>query len=286
LMADPIAPEAAQAPAAPETADPNVSTPPAGSEQPAASPEPAVPAEVEAIGETPAAPAETVDPEPPPKRRTAEDRIKELVAERNALRELLGKTEKPKAEPAPAIADKVPAIEDFENVNEWAAAFSAFQEAIAAQVVERHLGKVKQREQIQTVQQQFVAREAEFAKSVPDYAVMVSDDGLRDLVTPTISEVVIASEIGPALSYHLATHRDELEVISKLSPAQQGVALGKLEVRLSNAPKQAPKPAPKKQQTQAPAPPSPVGGSPASKRIEDMPLDEYLASRTWASGNR
>jgi hypothetical protein len=122
---------------------------------------------------------------------------------------------------------------------------------------------------------------------MPDYAEAVADPSLQQYVTPTISEVVVTSEVGPQLSYYLAQNRGELATIAKMRPTQQAMALARIEAKLSAASPATPAPAPKPkpvQQTRAPAPPTPVGnGSAPSKRIEDMSPEEYRAHRQrWA----
>lgn len=259
----------------------------------AAATEPAVDSEApSAPGDTAAPPAagdanadgsEAAEP-----RKPKADRIRELVAEREfwkrqALNGGQPPVKAPDPAPAPAaLPDKPPAIEDFEDVNAWAAAVSQYHDKRVEHVVEQKLGKVREHEEVQTAQGQFVAREKEFAAAVPDYAEVVSDPEIAAYVTPQISAVVVRSELGPQMSYHLARpeNRNELMRISQLAPAYQLYELGKLEARLQAKPAPAPaKPKPV-QQTRAPAPPSPVsgGGSP-SVNLEHCDIKDFMAAR-------
>ena len=291
-MADSLAPDPAQAvqgSSAPQ-ADPPAASVPAD-----AAPEPAAGSEVQpATGETAASPAASDTPPTPdePPRKSADQRIKELIAERNALRQALASTAPP-AKPAaaeppkPAEPEKPPAIQDFDDVNKWAAEFAAYTQRQAASLVETTvrtaLGKVESERAQATTQQSFAEREAAYARENPDYTEAVADPDLRQYVTQTISQVVVESDIGPALSHYLATNREDLQRIARLPPHQQAKELGKLEVKIAGLPKrQAAPPAKVVQQTKAPAPPTPVGSASPTRSLADMPLQEYLANRPWA----
>lgn len=282
-----LAPGTANEPAGSTTPSPEV-VPPAASEPAAASTEPAAPAEAPiANGDSTDSPPGS-DAPPADGRKPKADRIKELIAERNFWRERAVASPPPKAEPQPpAEPEAPPTLEQHGyDTEKWAQAFSQYHERRSAQVVEQHLAKVDERRQASTVAEQFVQRETDFSTATPDYAEVVSDPTLQQYVTPTISDAIVTSPLGPQMSYHLATHREELAAIARMRPTQQAIALGELQATLkarSAAPKPAPTPKPV-QQTRAPAPPSPVGGGSApSKRPEDMTIGEYMEHRQrWA----
>ncbi len=301
-MSEPIATETALT-SAPAPADDNNLAPPAESVTSDAVTEPAVVDQApSANGETAAPPAaddapESTEPAAKP-RKSAEERIREAIAEREFWkRQALSGQQPPapKQEPpaAPALPEKPPAIEDFEDVNAWGAALAQYHRQQAELVVEQKLGKVREQQQVSDARQAFDARQQAFQSTVPDYVQVVSDPDIAPYVTPEISGVIVRSELGPQMSYHLGRpeNRNELVRISQLPSAYQLYELGKLEARLAAAPKAStsapakPKPV---QQTRAPAPPSPVGGANApSKRVEDMSPDEYMAHRaSWANYGR
>ena len=288
-MSNTLAPDAAQASAGSPSPDPNDASPAASVPADAAT-EPAVGSEAPANGVTPESPTGS-DATPTPARKPTPDRIKELIAERNFWRErAVTATPAKTAEPAtPPEPEGPPTLEQFgHDTEKWSQAFTAYHDKRAAQIVGQHLTKEREQEQQRAAAETFVARETQFAATAADYAEVVSDPTLQQYVTPVISEAIVASEIGPQLSYHLATHRDELAAIAKMRPVQQAQALGRLEAKLQATPATPATPAPKPktvQQTRAPAPPSPVGnGSAPSKRLEDMPIDEYMAARQrWAN---
>lgn len=262
---------------APETADPAVETPSVEGD----------------AAEAPTAHDQgTTSPKAKP---TARDRIAEVIAERNAERErtkaaadaaefwrkkALGEPDAPTETTA---AKPPPKLADFEyDHDRWADAHAKWTEdqveMRAQAAAQRLLEQQSQTNAQRTVIQQFESREAEFEKTHPDYRAVTGDPRLAEFATPTIAQVMAVSEHGPALGYHLATNPEELVRISRLSPLQQAQALGRIEATLSKAPTPAKKTV---SITRAPAPPSPVGGAVPSKKLEDMDINEYMASRTW-----
>jgi hypothetical protein len=287
-MTTDIATETAQVPAGSTPPDSN-DVPPAASVPADAAPEPAVGSEApQANGETSDTPSEPDAPEPA--RKPKPDRIKELIAERNFWREraVAGTPAKKAETETPSVSEKPPSLEQHGfDTEKWSTAYTEWARADAARAVERHLAKVEETKQAASIAEQFAQRENEFATSTPEYVEAVSDPALQQYVTPTISDAIVTSPLGPQLSYHLATHREELATIAKMRPTQQAIALGKIEAKLETlkaAPKSAPKPK-TVQQTRAPAPPTPVGnGSAPTKRPEDMSVAEYMEYRQrWAN---
>lgn len=283
---------AAGAPADGSTAPLPEAAPPAASEQAAAAPEPAVGSEDQAspgvTSESPPAPDET-PPGAPEQRKPKRDRIQELIAEREFLREQLAKTTPAKAEPPkPEVPPK---LEDFDTVEAWQQKYDEYSEARIERAIDNRLKKRSEEEQARALTEQFEARQQTFAEATPDYYEQVSDPSLQQFVTPIISEAIVTSEDGAKLSYYLATHRDELRDIARLRPAAQGVALGKLEAKLAAMPAPTPKtpaPAPKRQ-TAAPSPPSPVSANGAvTKDLESMSFADYQKHRAerWGKPSR
>lgn len=292
-MTDTLATGAANAPeglAAPEAASSVVDANSTAAPE-LASPEASAPIASGAPADSP--PAGDPQSASPGNRVPARDRIAELVAERNFWRDRAVAPPVQPAQAAPVAPQAPPApptLDQFDyDTEKWAQAHAKWTndeiDRRAAAVVDQRLSAQRDSETRQTTQQTFVAREAEFAGKTPGYYDAVSDPRLAQLTTPTIAEIVSTSEHGPALSFHLATHTDELARIAQLPPARQAAALGRLEAQLTSTPSRAAPAAASRPVTRAPAPPTPVGGSvPPSKSIEDMPIDEYMAHRqAWAN---
>lgn len=91
-------------------------------------------------------------------------------------------------------------------------------------------------------------------------------------LTPHIAQALIDSDVPAKLMAYMASNAKEVERISKLSPARQAAELGKLELKLTSAPKV----------SKAPAPITPIGnrGSVSTGDIGKMSVEEYLAMRS------
>lgn len=227
------------------------------------------------------------------RRGGAQARIQELVAERNAVTEyaeywrqrameLMRAAGKLPPEGG-AKSEPPPKLEDFDSTEKWAEAYREWSQQFISRKVETTV-EAKTREQreaekraetIAAWQQRLTA----FAEKKPDALAVI---GGRVPITKEMSEVIIASELGPEIAYHLGTHPAEAARIARMSPPQQAAAIGRLEARLE-AEKQArggnPTP-PRRQVPKAPPPPTPIdGGGTASIDLENCSLDEYLAHR-------
>lgn len=107
----------------------------------------------------------------------------------------------------------------------------------------------------------------------PDYHAVTGNPGLH--ITPAMAEVILDSDLGPDIAYHLGKNPSEAVKIARLNPASQAAALGRLEAQIS-APKPTKKP--------APAPVEPVGGKSTAAAVKDpakMSMSEYIA---WRGG--
>jgi hypothetical protein len=90
-------------------------------------------------------------------------------------------------------------------------------------------------------------------------------------LTPSIAQALIESDAAPQLMAWMASNPDDIERISKLSPARQAVEIGKLEARLSVV----------KQHKEPPAPIKTVngGGTVNHSDPSKMPMDQYIEWR-------
>jgi hypothetical protein len=239
-------------------------------------------------------------------RSRAQERIEELVAERNSLREygkyLLDQVAEMRKSPikseqvsqtvAPQIQeDAAPTLEDaeFDPVKH-----SKMQtEWLNKQVEKRVENALKQFENRQSevaTRQAFEQRAAEFKKVNPDWEVVIANPALPPLA-PEAARVVVRSENGPAITYHLAKNPDLAVRIARMEPISQAAAIGRLEEQLvrsktdtsntTKEPSKETKPAAKSavKVTQAPPPPKPVsGGTSVTKQDGDpMSMEEWVS---------
>ena len=90
-------------------------------------------------------------------------------------------------------------------------------------------------------------------------------------LTPAIAAALVDSDIPAKLMHYMAANPDEIAKIAGLSPARQAAAIGKLEDKVSAAPKA----------SNAPPPIKPIGsgGRGASNDRDTMPYAQYKALR-------
>lgn len=233
-------------------------------------------------------------------RSRAQERIEELVAERNALRKygeyLLSQvgdlrksgTKEPVQEsrPAPVEAsdDVAPTLEsvDFDPIklnkmqNEW------IQRQVTKQV-KSALGQIENSRSENAVRQAFDQKTAEFRKTAPDFDTVLANPALPQL-SPEAARVVVRSDLGPDIAYHLGKNPDLAIRISRMEPVDQAAAIGRLEGQLSKTTQEEPsknakQPVKVASVTKAPPPPKPVSGgtSPVQKDGALMSMEEWVS---------
>lgn len=247
-------------------------------------------------------------------RRSPDQRIREVVAERNATAEW-GKhwfdvaqrlmQAQPQggapggaapsagaADPAP-VTRPAPKLTDFPAGNgqfdavKWSEEFAKWGdeqlEVRTAQAVEKRLTARDQQTEQQTAAATWNERVADVLKTEPNFVALVSNPALP--ITQPMTNFIRRSEVGPQLALHLAKNPAECARISLLKPDQIPLALARLEGRIQAAPPVVAggRPnggAPPKPQSRAPAPPNPSrGGAPASVNLETCDLETFLEHR-------
>lgn len=146
----------------------------------------------------------------------------------------------------------------------------------------------------QKVVEKFSTRAEELKKVHADFDVKLNNPAVPKL-HGRAARVVVQSEIGPDIAYHLASNVDKAAKIARMDPDQQIVAIGKIETQLeqeqeraktqgtaanaSNGKTGTGKNPPKKTVTRAPAPPNPTpagGSSGVQKDPMKMSMDEFV----------
>jgi hypothetical protein len=97
-----------------------------------------------------------------------------------------------------------------------------------------------------------------------------------------MAETIKASDLGPDLAYWLGTNPKEADRISRLSPLMQAREIGKIEVKISNAPVQ-------KRTTSAPAPISPIAArssNNSSYDTTDPRSTKTMSASEWIEADR
>ena len=196
-------------------------------------------------------------------RKAAEAEAKAAAAERRAA-DLEAKLN------APKVPEGAPKMEDYTDVAEYEKAARAHERQLAKKEFEK-----EQRDSALKSEQEELNRgwEDQVSKAVDKYDDF--EDVVGDLKPDTAwKEAIMRADNGADIAHFLGRHPKEASRIHALrSPAAQVLEIGKLSVKLSQAPD-----APKKP-SKAPAPIAPVTGAAEAtgKSIADpMPFEEYM----------
>lgn len=144
--------------------------------------------------------------------------------------------------PPPAEAPKLPTLEEYGyDEAKYQTALLTYATKQAEYVVEQKLSAARQQEAQQKRMSSFAERQTAFAKATPDYEDLV----LRDMslpITDAMRDVIVDSEQGPEVAYHLAKNREVAERIARLPAHLAARELGRIEARLEAAKEAAKRP--------------------------------------------
>lgn len=177
-----------------------------------------------------------------PKKRSGIERLKRQLAQERAEKEMLRSQ-------AARVLDsgnieaalereigKPPKEEDYPSWYEYERALTAYE--TDKRFVSRDLrrraeeAQAHQSARAQAALEDHLERESEVATAIPDYRQTM--EAVRTLdVSDTVARVIIESDKGPLLKYHLAKNVNELKALNAMDPVSAALALGRLEQRLS-----------------------------------------------------
>jgi len=210
---------------------------------------------------------------PPPKKKTAQERIDEITrARREAEREAeywrkvaLEKETKDKITEPPVTPQQPqrPVISQFETTEAYEDALLNWHETKKA----TETAVIKQREEQEVNLRKFNIAAAEARKKYEDFDDVVE----APVFSQQMRESIFGSDVGPELAYFLGLPENRItaDAIRAMPPQKQYYEMGKLETRLTLAQKT-------KKVTSAPAPINPVGISGGG--VED---DSKLTIEQW-----
>lgn len=275
-----------------DTAPPAATTPetpaPSTESSPAAAEVPTDAAVDSSVDPTPTPTEETVTAEeepasePEPKGSRARERIEDLVAERNALKKYAEYLQtqmavKPAEAPPPAeqpaavvTTDDAPTLEGVGfDTDKWTKAMHAWTAKQIEKGVTSAITNVQVKAEQATQRQAFETRMAAVAASTPDFQLVLGNPALPRLDNEA-AKLVIASELGPQILYHLGKNPDKAARIARQNSTGQAAAIGRLEAEIQIAAKSPPQ---KKTPTitKAPAPPTPTPAGGAA-RVDPMTM--------------
>ena len=162
---------------------------------------------------------------------------KRLAIERRKIeRELRNK-------PVPPVVPVAPVTPDQFSSDE------AYVDALAEQKAARLVEQREQQKKEFEVNEAFHEKLESARDKYDDFMTVAFNPDIP--ITTAMLEIIRDSDAGTDLAYYLGKNREEAVRISEMTVAQQGAALARLEVKISNAP-------PVKKTSSAPAPISPV----------------------------
>lgn len=227
------------------------------------------------------------DAESEPKEKTPEEREKRKKDReyKKRLREEAADAKR-ELEAAKARQDRItkagesstpPQEKDFEDYSEFVAAKAVWRysqethsreaEAVGSEVEEaqRKLQQIDETEK-RLVQENFAAQVADARTRYTDYDAVVQAPDVP--ITQGVVDIVVQSDQGADVAYHLASNKALAAEISAMSPIEAARAIGRIEAQLS-----APKP---RTTSTAPEPITPVKGkAAATKDPAKMNMPEY-----------
>lgn len=177
----------------------------------------------------------------------------------------------PKVDTTPAASEGKPNPDNYDTHAEYVEAVVEWKAEQKLRERDQMLEKNKLQAEHERLRTAHMERVKSFSEKTEDFAeVIESVDNIP--VSPTVAELIVSSENGPALMYALAKNPEEYERINSLSPLAAAREIGRIETRIQ-ASAQESKPEPKKL-TKAPKPIDPVGGSKSTvaKSIDDPEL--------------
>jgi hypothetical protein len=116
------------------------------------------------------------------------------------------------------------------------------------------------------------AREAKFAKDVPDYFEVAH----YAPITESMAQLVIESDQSAELAYHLGKNPEVAAKIAQLPPLAQAREMGRLEAKLADKPKP-----PTVSAAPPPAPRLESAGNPGGYAKPDAPESDKLSDAEW-----
>jgi hypothetical protein len=214
---------------------------------------------------------ETPEETPPPKKKTAQERIDELTrkrreAERDAeywKNKALQKEESKPAEP-PSPIPKRPTLDQFETTEQYEDALFEWRDKKREIEQQAEKQKVEQEAAFRTFQE----RAQKLREENEDFDEVIE----RPVFSPAMRDALLLAENGPALAYHLGNNPAEAKRIQGLPVVQQLLELGRLETKMILA-KQT------KKTTAAPEPirPTSMSGTVKEKSTDEMTTEEWMA---------
>jgi len=176
--------------------------------------------------------------------------------------------------PVPPVAPEAPVTPDqFSSDEAYVDALVEQREARALEEREQQKKEFEVNKKAFELNESFLDKVESVREKYDDFDAVAFNPDIP--VSNAMAEIIRSSDVGPDLAYYLGKNREEAVRISEMTVAQQGAALARLEVKISNAP-------PVKKTSSAPAPISPVNPR-GSSSVEYDTTDPRLVGKMSAS---
>jgi hypothetical protein len=212
--------------------------------------------------------------------KTAEQENRSLRERLEALETKAGvKPAEKSGEPAPK-ADLEPLKKDFKDPDEWVKAHGKW---AAREVAREAAVKAEQDAADSYTQEVFdahLARTQGFRAEHPDFDEKV--DASTTVFSESLAIAIVEAENGPAVTYYLAEHPEELEKISKLSKAKQMMEIGRLSASLSPSTESKDRTTTTQTRPRTPTPITPVRSTKTASsatNLSEMDTDTFIKRR-------
>lgn len=210
------------------------------------------------------------------------ERTKAELAEARAQLEASKPKEDTKAEPK---------VEDFETYDAYykaSAKYEATQEFARLKAEDANKSTESElRKQAEAKRDSFNAKAEVFIKHTPDFEEVIEESGMADI--PQLGMVLLESDLGPELAYHLAKNPEDLEQLKGMTYTQKAKFIGKLEARFEKTePKGDIKPKEVKV-SKAPPPITPLGKTATTASydpFESKGKDDHDDYMKWRAGQK
>ena len=234
--------------------------------------------------------SDTPEDKPRKKKNGFQERINEVTADKykykyeaEAWKEkaefYASQQQVPEATPQDVIDNTEPQPEDYETNAEYSRAQTRWEvhQEFAKKDVERAKKNAdedaqREKEEINTSYKQ---RAQEAIKKYPDFVDTVKSAKI-DVKSESL-ELIMTSEFGPDIAYHLAKNPEDADRFSKLSTTGAAKMIGRLEAKFDNKPIKKVK---KKTKAHDPITGIKTKTNVSSKDQKDLPMAEYIKSRS------
>jgi hypothetical protein len=217
-------------------------------------------------------------------KKSAQQRINEITrARHDAEREAAywrGKAEAA-ASAAPvttkqevAAPTQRPDLSNFQDYNSYVEALTDWKTEVKIQEVlqqsKAQENQDRQTQQVQSIAQEWATRQDEARKTLEDYDEVLGSANIN--VSPAVTDILLTSDKGPVVAYHLAKNPAIVEKLNAMSPLKAAREIGRLEATMEAAPSITSKAAP------APATVTKTATT-SSSDLGRMSMEQYKAAR-------